>query len=171
MMQAQERGRWGFSLVEIVVAVALAAGPLLLAFHLVQSNTRAAQFDHDRATARMILLDLATLVQGEGLEGARQRMVGDKLSDLLSDRITRMPDAAREPYFEQARNVLGHIRGRLEQDVDPSKPGLARLVLSTELPGRANVQVVALFRPGAVERLWVDENRSCQATQGVRVAR
>jgi len=153
-------------LLEILIAALLAAGPMLIAFELVQANSRASRFNHDRATARMILLDLVTLLQGEGLDGVKGRMAGDRLSDLLSERIVLMPDPAREPYLEQARRVLGRIRGRLEEDVDPARPGLARLVLQAKLPDGATVQVSALFRPKARERLRIDPEPSCQTSGG-----
>lgn len=154
------------SLVEIMIAVALAAGPMLVAIELVRSNSQAARFNHDRATARMLLLDLVTLLEGESLAGLKQYMTGDRLSDLLSKRIVLMPESAREPYFEQAHNILGRIRGRLDEDVDPQRPGLARLSLTAGLSSGVTVQVISLFRPRASERLRVDVDSSCTAGGG-----
>jgi len=159
-----ERSRTSaFSLLEVLVALALAAGPLVLTYNLIQSNTRAAQFNHDRATARMILVDLVTLLHGESLDGVRRYLAGDGLSQLLSQSISLMPDAAREPYFEQSRTFIGHIRGKLREEIDPSKPGLASLVLTAEIPGRPIVEFSALIRPKARECVCVDESLSCKA--------
>lgn len=148
------------------MAVTLAAGPMLLAFELIRSNTRAAEFNLDRATARMVLLDLATLLDGQGLAAVQESLTPASLSRVLSERIALMPEAAREPYFEQARNVLGQIQGKLDPDIDSSKPGLARLELSARLPDGVVVQVSALIRPKARERVRVDVDPSCGTTGG-----
>lgn len=142
--------RRGFSLAELMVALALAAGPLLVALHLIQSNVRAARFNKERATARLVLQDLTDLLLGETLQ-TLDSLAGDRaaLEKALDERIAAMPESARTPCAEQARGLRGKLALALEPDLGGDAPGLARLTLTAELERGQTLRLVRLFRPAA----------------------
>lgn len=139
-------------MVELLLAVALAAGPLLVAIHLIQSNVQAARFNKERATARLVLQDLVDLLMGEPLETLQGLSGAGKQADLdrtLDERMAALPDEARKQYGEQARTFRGKMVLTLEEDLGPDAPGLARLTLAAGLDRGTTVRLVRLFRPAA----------------------
>jgi type II secretory pathway component PulJ len=142
--------RRGFQLAEIMVAVALAAGPVLLAVHLIHTNVSGARFNVDQATARQALVDLTELLLGETMESLRdvaQPGRADRLNDVLKARIGRLPDAAKVQYEAQLKGILNKFKCELEEDVGGVK-GLTRLTLSCQL-SRSVIKVARYFRPEA----------------------
>lgn len=142
--------RRGFQLIEVLVAVAIATGPMLLAVHLVQSNAAGARFNHDRAMARLILVDLSEILIGEPVEKLRTltRAPGDAAQG-FSERIAQLPDSVREKYRAEVAPYLPRLQCRLEENLDGEAPGLARLIVTMPLSGGAVVQIKRLFRPAA----------------------
>lgn len=140
--------RRGFQLVEVTIALALAAGPLLFALNLVNANARGARELELRATARLVLVDLVELALGESAQTLREmaRPGGEALlADRLARRTAHLPPAARAAYDAETAPFAGHLRVTLDEDVD-GQPGLARLAVGVELPGGATVQVRRLLR-------------------------
>lgn len=71
-----------------------------------------------------------------------------RLSDVLSDRISHMPPAARTPYQAQVAPFIKSMRFAFAEDVDGQK-GLARLTLRVVLERDVAVEVRRLFRPAS----------------------
>ena len=156
--------RRGFHLTEVLIALAVATGPMLVAIHLIQSNARGARFNRDRAVSRMVLLDLASLLKGERPQNMRALLEPgqqSRLNDLLEKRMALMPTEARKIYREQARPVLGRIRGSLVDLGDAAAPGLSKLTLTADLSDRQKVDVEIFFRPAARERLPTQPDAAC----------
>lgn len=142
--------RRGFQLVEVMLAVALAAGPILLAVHLINQNVAGARFNVEQATARQALVDLTELLLGESMESLRETAAQgrqSKLNDVLKNRIGRLPKVAQEQYQAQVRDLLGKFQCTLEEDAGGVK-GLTKLSLSVAL-GKTTVKVSRYFRPEA----------------------
>lgn len=142
--------RRGFSLLEVLVAVALAAGPLLLAVHLVQTNVSGQRFNQERATARAVLLDLLDMLLGES-EDLLRALSGPanaaRLDRALDERIGGLPEEAQKAYREQSAPLRGHLSMLFEENVSGDAPGLARLTIFARVDERASVKLVRLFRP------------------------
>ena len=167
---ARPRRRRGMNLTEIIMAIAIAAGPLLYSVQMISSNAKGARFNRERATARLILLDLATLLMGEPSDDLAQRLEpgsGDDLNSLLEERILRLrpvSPVAEAGYREEAKPI-GKITGSLTEDFDPSLPGLARLTLTAPLSDDKNAVILhILFRPKA--RDYLRETQYEAAAQG-----
>ena len=143
--------RGGFQLAELLVALGLAAGPMLVALGLIHSNMHGARFNQDRGTARMVLVDMVELLLGETTPMLRELCGVDGehlLANRLADRIAHMPPAARDAYRAQVAPFSDALRCTLEEDVE-GQPGLARLTLQVTLGGGATVEVRRLFRPAS----------------------
>lgn len=144
--------RRGFSVAEVLVALALAAGPLLVAINLIHSNVQSARFNKERATARMVLQDLVDLLMGEPVEGLRALAGAGARAELdraFDERIAALPDEARRQYGEQARKFHGQLQFTFEEALDPEAPGLARMTLELRIDRGTIVRLVRLFRPAA----------------------
>ena len=144
------RRTWGFSLAEVMVAVALAAGPVLLAVHLIHTNVKGARFNVDQATARQALVDLTELLIGETMETLREvtdPAAKSRLDEVFRERLKRLPDRARVQYQSQMKDFLGKFQCSLDENVG-GVTGLARLTLSVKLT-RTTVKVQRYFRPEA----------------------
>jgi hypothetical protein len=142
--------RRAFSILEILVAIGLAAGPLLLAVHLVQSNVSGAKFNQERGTARLVLLDILETLLGEPVELLRAvagTANAPKLDRVLEERITSLPDEAQKSYREQSAILRGKLSATFEENISPDTPGLARLTLTAKVDERSTVTLVRLFRP------------------------
>jgi hypothetical protein len=141
------------TLVEVMIALAIAAGPMLLAVHLIHSNVKGAHFNQERATARMALVDLIEILLGE--TNARLREIsrpgsgsGKLLADLLVNRISKLPEKWGTQYRRQVSAFLGSLSCTLDEDVG-GQVGLARFTLRARLTNGAVIEVRRLFRPNA----------------------
>lgn len=142
--------RRGFQLTEVMFAVALAAGPMLLAINLIHQNVSGARFNIDQATARQALVDLTELLLGESMESLKEIASQGKqsrLNDVLKTRIERLPKLAQDQYNAQVRDLMGKFQANIEEDVGGVK-GLAKLTLSVQL-SKTTVKVARYFRPDA----------------------
>ena len=137
--------RKGFQLVEILLAVAIASGPLLVAFGLIQQSVTGARSNVDLASARQALGDLSELLLGETMDSLREIGQAGKLNDLLKSRIDRLPLAARQQYSAQVASLNESFRCSLEEDAGEVK-GLARLTLAVST-GKTSVKLSRYFRP------------------------
>jgi hypothetical protein len=138
--------RNGFQLTEVVVALSLAAGPLLVGFQLIRSNTMEARFNRDRAVARLLLSDISEMLCGETIEQLRDVNRPGALDAVLERRIERIHPAVRKAYADQVNAYFGQIHAKFQ---DSTQPGLVELELTTTVEGGAVVRVFHLFRPAA----------------------
>ena len=142
--------RRGIQLVEVLLAVTLSAGPMILVFALINDNVAGARFNVDQATARQALVDLTELLLGESMDSLRETSQPgrqDKLNDVLKSRIQRLPKAAQDQYNAQVRDLIGKFKCTLEEDSGGVK-GLVKLTLSVTL-AKTTVKVSRYFRPEA----------------------
>ena len=131
-----------------MVGIALAAGPLVLALHLIHSNVHGARLLQDRATARLVLADMVELLAGESTSTLRELSGPDGarlLRERLAARVAHMPPPAREPFQAQLAPFDGTLSCGLDEDVG-GQPGLARLTVRVTLKGGVAVEVKRLLR-------------------------
>lgn len=141
--------RRGVGLVEILLALLVLAGLLLAVFDMIRSSTAVTRHGRERATARMVLLDLVSMLQGFETAELETRVQEAQLTELLRGRITLLPEPERKAYEDQIKGVVGKVKGKIEDLGDDTRPGLVKLVLTAEVPGHDPVQVATLFRPNA----------------------
>lgn len=153
--------RRGVTLTEIMIAMAVAAGPMILALSLIRSNNAGARFNKERATARLVLVDLAELLMGETEQGLRDRLAdGARLEELLQTRIAHMPEPARGPYEEAIKPIRKSLSGNLE---DSTTPGLVKMNIRATTTDEKTIVLTVLFRPKARQYLagnWGANNQN-----------
>jgi hypothetical protein len=137
--------RRGFQLIEVALALALAGGPLLVTMQLVRSTVRQAASAKEQATARLMLMDFATLLAGEPVEVLRDLSGTGALQEMLRSRIGRMPTLWQPAFREQVQMLAGKLSCRLEENVEGVR-GLARLTLTSTLTDGHPVAVFRLLR-------------------------
>lgn len=143
--------RRGFNLMELLVALGLAAGPMLVAVHLVHTNVQGARFNQERATARLVLIDMMELLLGETNEQLKEISGPSstaQLRDRLDRRIGSLPEPARKPYREQVAPLMKGLSCKIEENVEGQR-GLSRFTLRVVLSNSVPVEVKRLFRPNA----------------------
>lgn len=156
--------RRGLGIAEVMLAVAVIASLLLVVFDLVRSSTERTRLGRDRATARMVLLDLVSLLQNRGPTELAPRLTPQGLDDLLRVRQSLVPEPEAALYRQQVKELAGRLRGTLTSEIDETSPGLVRVDLFADLPGPATVQVSALWRPAA--RVLLPANPDGPCTEG-----
>jgi hypothetical protein len=149
------RPRAGFQLTEVLVAVAIAAGPMLVAIHLVQKNAAGARFNHDRASARLVLLDVTEIMMGEPLD--RLKAIAAQPGELARTfelRVANLPATVRDRFRNEVRPYLGQIKMTIDENLSPETPDLTRLTVVLPLGDRAEgkVEIRRFFRPLAARR-------------------
>jgi hypothetical protein len=157
------KGKNGSALVEVLVALAIAAGPLLWILDLVNASTASARLDAERVAVRGVLLDVLEKLAGEGRQSLTRKLApgaDTPVDDLLRRRIDRLPDEVRHLYRQQIASMCesvhagdAHVRlkARLDDDLDPGDaPALSRLTVTAQLPGRPPVAVSRILRSEAV---------------------
>ena len=141
--------RRGFQIVELVIALVVVAGALLVIMTLADTNLRNARRMQDRAAARLMLLDLSDLLFGETAERLREMSgASSLLLKVLEDRIGRLPDTVRQQYRTQIAPLMPGLSCELVEN-EGGAAGIARLTVSVDLPGAHRVEVNRLFRPAA----------------------
>jgi len=135
-----------------MVAVVIAAGPLLIAVSLVNQNASGAHISEDRIMARFVLTDLLNVLLGADLARLRQIRDDDReLARMIESRIETLPVFVKKAYQDR---VLPYARGArlsLDEDLGVDVLGLARLSLSIQLQTgpSGTIRVSQLFRPAA----------------------
>lgn len=142
------RNRRGFTMIEVVVALAVLAVPALVIMSYVQSNVAGAHFNQERLGANLILVDLAGLLTGERVEKLREVAAGDTqaLDLMIEGRIAGLPEAHRDRYRAQVQPLFGKMRFVFEED-SGGIAGLSRLELKATLSHDAKVSLSWLLRP------------------------
>lgn len=142
--------RSAVSLLEIMLAVAIAAIPMMIALNLLHRNATMARLAGDRMVGRMILMDLVELLLGEDVDQLREIASNpSRLEAILDERVSNLPEFARKPYRERVLPVCKLVKIELEEDLGPSLAGLMRLTVSLQIQGgvKADIEVRQLFRP------------------------
>lgn len=142
--------RRGALLMEVLVALAIVAGPLLVAVNAIHASVVGARFNAERATARLALMDVLSLLMGAPVEALRQLGKSESapwLDTLLQDRMSHLPDGAREQYEREVAPFRGRFGCTFEEGIAPRAPGLARLTVSVKVGDQGVVSLVRLFRP------------------------
>lgn len=150
--------RRGFQLVEVLLALAIAGGPMLVTLQLVRSAVRQAAVAKEHATTRLQLMDFLTVLAGEPVEGLRDLAAGgpSALEGILLARIARMPSKWQVSYREQVSMLKGRLTCHLTEDVEGVK-GLGRLTLTGKLSDGNQVLVFRLLRPSPRDALKTGE--------------
>ena len=140
--------RRGFTLLEVILALVIAGGPLLVTMQLVRSSTRQAAVAKEHATTRLLLMDFLTVLAGEQVEDLREfaKPGSALLKAILDARINRMPVTHQALYKSEVALATGHLECRLEEQAG-DVPGLARLTLSSQLSDGTRIDVFRLLRP------------------------
>lgn len=137
----------GISLAELCLALLVMASMMLIVFDMVRASGERTRIGRDRATARMILLDLLAILQGRDIGEIKGRITPEGLAELFASRVSLMPDPERQVYANEAADLAKYLRGTLTEAPDPTAPGLVKLSLRAEIPGRDAIEVVTLYRP------------------------
>ena len=149
------RARRGGLLIEVLIGFAIAAGPLLISLGVIQSAVAGARFNSDRATARIALIDVTELLLGasvESLQRLARSDAADWLDTYLQERLSHLPDTAREQYEAELAPFFGRFTFQLDEKLDAHAAGLARVTLSVKIGDQSTVTVVRLFRPADREQ-------------------
>lgn len=116
------RSRHGICLIEIMVGVAIIAGPVFVAMDSLTSGTRATRLNANHLALELLVTDLADQLCAE----ARDRLdaltpdEGDELVCQLAE--TRVAEMPSEELAEAARNEAAAIRD-LKLTIEPVKTG------------------------------------------------
>jgi hypothetical protein len=143
--------RRGFQLTELMVALALAVGPVLSAIQFTQSNLRGARFNQNQASTQLALMDAMELLLGETTSRLREVCNADTneaLLTMLKARVGCLPADLQKRYQAQVAPFLASAKSELVENL-PGHNGLARLSLSIRVADRSVIQVKRLFRPAA----------------------
>lgn len=142
--------RTGVSLLEIMLAVAIAAVPLMISLNLLYRNATQARLAGDRVVGRMVLMDLIEVLLGEDVDQLREiASDSSKLEAILQERVSNLPEFAQRPYRERVLPICKQVKLELEEDLGPSLTGLVRMTVSLQIQGglKADLTVSQLFRP------------------------
>jgi hypothetical protein len=138
------------SLCEALLALALAAGPLLVALGLIQSNVRGARQVTDACTARLVLVDVSEVLLQQPIDQLRGDLGASggpvRIEELLGARTDEMSAGVRLTYSRQLGAVATSITATYEDDAG-GQAGLGRLVVRLASPGGPTLRVVRYFRP------------------------
>ncbi|MBI4862144.1 MAG: type II secretion system protein [Candidatus Riflebacteria bacterium] len=143
--------RRGFHLTEVLVALALAGGPLLAVLNLIQTSSQGARRNQQETTARLAALDL---VEGlarlpvDTLRAVTPERRGAWLDDELDRRGASMLPEAREAYEHEVRSLRGRLAFDLEERAG-GHAGLVRFTVTVTLARGRPIRVTRLVRPAA----------------------
>jgi Tfp pilus assembly protein PilE len=140
--------RHGFQLAELVIVLALISGPVLISMNLSQASVRNTQMVQERTAARMCLVDIAELLQGESIERLRTLSAdaASQVAELQETRLDQLPENVQEQYRRQLGNLGTSLKVTLQESLGPGS-GLASLKVAVRLRQGAEVSVCRLFRP------------------------
>jgi hypothetical protein len=118
--------RRGFQLAEVMVGMAVVAGPLFMGSQLIHTSGRGAQQVQEHFAARVLLGDLLELLQAEPIE---------RLQTLDSNRLEALIDRHLE-------GLPAPIGRRLKQEIQPFRGHIA--AVTTRIPGAVPLVRVSL---------------------------
>jgi hypothetical protein len=134
--------RHGFQLVEVLVALALVAGPLLIAATAVRSNGNHLALLEERVTARLLLFDLMDLLAMRDVAGLREATKMEWVEEFVRARLKRLPASYSAGYDTRVRELAK----RCKLTVVEGAPGLRELVRVTLCVVLSNGTAVTLHR-------------------------
>jgi hypothetical protein len=144
--------RQGVALVEVLLALALIAGPLLLVVSLTHSSARGSRRTTEQAEARLLALDLAELALSQHVEelrawaGETSRLRRTGADARSQDALAASGPNGRLPL--PAGPFAGRVRVAIDEDAG-GVPDFVRLTVTIPLASGDPVVVVRHFRPGA----------------------
>lgn len=148
-MQSKVIRRAGVSLVEVVVAAVLVAGPLLVALQLIHQNLVGAAANRKHMLVRTTLTDFTRYlmyVPIADIRSASGPAGRPRLEALLDRRVALAPG----PLQNACALNVGQLRGRLDCLLEENVEGcrnLMRLTLSAKLGPGVDLRVVRHFQP------------------------
>jgi hypothetical protein len=139
--------RRGFQLAEVLVAVALAAGPIATAVHLVHTGHREIRSDTDQAQARILLDDLIHVLEDAPLSDLRDLAKGpiERLQAIGASRLERLSPELVALYRPQLEPLLEKLAMELAEDAGGIR-SLAVLRVSTRTPAGVPVRICRVLR-------------------------
>ena len=144
------RARRAFALVEVSLALLVAATVVLAIAQLIQSNLAGARKDQRRAAATLLVAALLEVLQEQPPAQLRQMATSGSVTDLdqwVRDRASRLPEAFQHRYLDHALALLESIRFEYAEDVGGHR-GLARIHLSLQQKDGIRVDLRRLYRVG-----------------------
>jgi type II secretory pathway pseudopilin PulG len=136
--------RRGFQLMEIIVALALLAGPATLGFSLMQSNTREARRNGDRVAARFMMADVLEILAGESRESLNGLVRSQDLGALLERRTAHVPEPSRTTFIERSRDYMAYLR--LDMETVEGVANLAVVSLTLQEPHGSHLRMDRICR-------------------------
>lgn len=136
--------RKGFSLVEVLVAIAVAASALVVVMGLANSSVSGARGDVGRFAQDQVTAQVAELLAGESLPRLRRVAAGgaDALTQVITRRLRHLPPEAREAVTTASAELMGALVCTLDEDVGGHR-GLTRITVSR---GAGTLSIVRLVR-------------------------
>ena len=139
--------RRGFQLIEVLMALAIASGPLMMSFGLVLQNMRGSHFDSDHFIEEQLLDDLLDILQGQ-TAAELSNLAGSAsapLASLLAQRVRKMSASSRAQAEPVAAGLAGKLVCRFDDHL-AGCPRLARLVIERNDGRGKSLRIARLFR-------------------------
>lgn len=138
--------RGGSSLIEVVLALAIVAGPVLTIVVLIQANMRQASQQERDLGVRQLLIDLSQMVvDGSGLPNGAMAGESVDIRALLKNRAALLPAESRSAFEDVTRQLEDKISASLDP-IDGGGGQLLRLELRAQVDRTRVLKVVRLFR-------------------------
>ena len=140
--------RRGVTMLEVVFAIAIVAGPAIYALSLIQSNTRSARFDAERAAGLLLLNDVAEMLKSEspaGLQAIAGAGGSSRLQEYAKKRIAVYPGGPDEPIRKISLELVPTLSSTFQEHY-AGVDGLACLTLAAMLERGGPVTVVRTLR-------------------------
>jgi prepilin-type N-terminal cleavage/methylation domain-containing protein len=140
--------RRGFTLVEVILAVALTAGPIVVVVSCVQSNIARAHKAQDLALSRLALGNLMDILSSVSLEDLKDMCTDSgkaQLEKLLAESLPGWGPGNRKP--ESVKSTKKDSLVATLTDSIPDHKGLVKVALSIQTPGGAEVSLQRFMRP------------------------
>lgn len=144
--------RRGVSLLEVLLALAIASVPLVIALTLIHRNATQARLAGDRVVGRLVLMDLMEVLLAEEVDRLKEIAADPgKLEALIKARIAKLPPFAQAPYEDRVLPLARQARLILEERPAGAAPGLVRLTLELRIEDgvKAGLEIRQLVRPAA----------------------
>ena len=134
--------RGGTSLVEMLLALMLVCGPMLVGVQLIQANVRWTSRLQSRMLAQVALDELLARLATSPLPQIRAAVAEDAsvARESLNLELKRWPPRVREALTSRAASLARTLHARLDEDVSGYQ-GLHLLVLSLDLPDGQRVVI------------------------------
>jgi prepilin-type N-terminal cleavage/methylation domain-containing protein len=139
--------RRGFTLIEVVLAVALTAGPIVLVVSCVQNNISRAHKAQDLALSRLALGNLMDILSSTSLEDLREMCSESGKAQLETLLAEALPGWGPDKSPASARSTKKDSLVATLTDSIPDHKGLVKVALAIQTPGGAEVSLQRFMRP------------------------